>query len=165
MLTFVVAESSALINVERILAGALGLLIGLVGLWAGLKQLKNRKALNRWPTTNGRVVERGVFEPSSILTSAPAYRFSPLVKYIYEVNRQEFNNDRINPQRIQQPTHNTRKWAEKRAASFPEVVVVHYNPEDPGESFLVQTSHAMLYVVVAASCVALLFSAVLLLVK
>ena len=165
MLAFAGAESSTLITMERILASAFGLLIGLVGLWAGLKQLKNRKALNRWPTTNGRIVERGVFEPSSILTSAPAYRFSPLVKFVYEVNGREFVNDRINPQRIQQPAHNTRKWAEKRAASFPEVVVVHYNPEDPGESFLIQTSHVMLYIVVAASCVALLFSGVLLLVK
>jgi hypothetical protein len=150
---------------ERILASGLGLLIGLVGLWTGLRQLKNRKALNRWPTTNGRVVERGVFEPSAISPSAPAYRFSPLVKYVYEVNGQEFVNNRINPQRIQQPAHNTRKWAEKRAASFPDAVVVHYNPEDPGESFLIKTSHAMLYVVVAASCGALLFSGVLLLVK
>lgn len=165
MLTFANAESSAVVTMERVLASAFGLLIGLVGLWAGLKQLKNRKALNRWPTTNGRVVERGVFEPSSIMTSAPAYRFSPLVKYVYEVNGQEFFSDRINPQRIQQPAHNTRKWAEKRAASFSEVVIVHYNPEDPGEAFLIQTSHAMLYVVVAASCVALLFSGVLLLVK
>ena len=35
------------------------------------------------------------------------------------------------------------------AKSFPDDVTVHYNPADPGESFLIQTSRLMLYIVIA----------------
>jgi hypothetical protein len=94
----------------------------------------------------------------------PAFRHAPLVKYVYQVGGEEFTNDRIRPKRIQQPQHNTKKWAQKKAESFPDEVSVHYNPEDPSESFLVQTSRLMLYVVVGSSCLAILFGLLFLLV-
>ena len=50
------------------------------------------------------------------------------------------------------------------AESFPDEVVVNYNPEDPGESFLVQTPKVMLYIVIGASCLAILFGLLFLLV-
>lgn len=50
---------------ETILAGSFGLLIGIVGLWTAFRQLRNREALDRWPTTKGRVIERGVFQPNT----------------------------------------------------------------------------------------------------
>jgi hypothetical protein len=149
---------------ERIISAAFSFLIGTVGLWAGFKQLRNRVALNRWPTTKGKVIERGVYEPYIPTAGPPAFRHSPLVKYIYQVAGQEFTSDRIRPKRIQQPQHNTKKWAQKTAESFPGEVTVHYNPEDPSESFLVQTSRAMLYIVVGASCSAILLGLLFLLV-
>jgi hypothetical protein len=142
---------------ERIISAAFALLIGSVGLWAGFKQLKNRVKLNQWPTVKGRVIERGTYVPDVPTMGPPAFRHSPLVKYVYEVSGREFINDRIRPKRIQLPEHNTRQWAQKRAESFPAEVTVHYNPEDPSESFLVQTSRAMLYIVCGASGVAILF--------
>lgn len=142
---------------EAIAAGAFSLLIGIVGLWTGFKQLRNRTELNRWSTTAGRVIERGTYQVSAAVRSAPAFRHAPLVKYVYQVNGREFVNDYINPKRIQLPSHNTKKWAEKRAASFADDVTVHYNPADPSESFLVQTPKRMLYIVIVASCLAILF--------
>ena len=149
---------------ERILSAAFSFLIGTVGLWTGLKQLRNRVELNKWATTEGRVIERGTFQPDVPMTGPPAFRHAPLVKYVYHVGGKEFTNDRIRPKRIQQPQHNTKEWAQKRAESFPDEVTVHYNPEDPSESFLVQTSRVMLYVVCVASCVAILFGLLFLLV-
>jgi hypothetical protein len=149
---------------ERIISAAFSFLIGTVGLWAGVKQLRNRTKLNHWPTTKGRVIERGTFQPDIPASGPPAFRHSPLVRYVYQVSGKEFTNDRIRPKRIQQPQHNTRKWAQKKADSFADDVTVHYNPEDPSESFLVQTSRAMLYIVCGASCLAILLGLLFLLV-
>ena len=149
---------------ERIISAAFSFLIGTIGLWAGLKQLSNRTELNRWPTTKGRVIERGTYQPFIPAAGPPAFRHSPLVKYVYQVSGKEFTNDCIRPKRIQLPQHNTMKWAEKMAQSFPDEVTVHYNARDPSESFLVQTSRAMLYIVCGASCLAILLGLLFLLV-
>ena len=143
---------------ESIIAGIFGLLIGMVGLWTGFYQLRNRAALNTWSTTKGKVIERASL-------SAPAFRYAPLIKYAYQVNGKEFVNDWIHPKRIQQPEHSSKKWAEKRAGSFAEDVVVHYNPDDPNESFLLQTPKSKLYIVLGCSCAALMFGLFFLLPK
>jgi hypothetical protein len=143
---------------ESIIAGSFVLLIGVVGLWTGFRALKTRVALDRWPTTAGRVVERGTFTPD-YASGPPAFRHAPLVKYVYRVESQDFTNDRIHPKQIQQPRHNTEEWAQQRAGEFRDDVTVHYNPADPGDSFLMQTPKKLLYVVIAASGLAILFSA------
>lgn len=141
---------------EAILSGIFGLLIGLGGLWAGVTALRSRAVLDRWKTTPGKVIERGTFQPSIATMSNNAYRYSPLVKYVYQVEAQEYTGDCIYPKRVQQPEHNTQDWAQKKAASFGENVLVHYNPEDPAEAFLVQTPKAKLYLIIGASCFAAL---------
>lgn len=135
---------------ESIIAGSFALLIGVVGLWTGFRQLKNRKLLDRWPTTSGRVIERGIFEPQ-VPAGTPAYKYAPLIRYRYEVNGMELTNNYIHPKRIQLPRHSTRAWAQKRADEIPDAVVVHYNPDDPLESFLLQTPKKILCTVVVAS--------------
>jgi len=139
---------------EGILAAAFACVIGIVGLWTGFKQLRNRAALDRWPITKGKVIERGTFTPD-YASGPPAFRHAPLVRYVYQVGGKDFVNDRLQPKRIQQPRHNTEAWAQKRAGEFPDDV---YNPADPSESFLVQTSKKTLYLVIAASGLAILFS-------
>jgi hypothetical protein len=149
---------------ERIFSGAFALLIGTVGLWTGLKQLRNRVALNNWPTTEGRVTERGTFQPDTPMLGPAAFRHAPLVRYFYQVGGKEFTGDRIRPKRIQQPEHNTKEWAQKRAESFPDKVTVHFNPDDPSESFLLQTTRVTLYILCGASILAILFGLLFLLV-
>jgi hypothetical protein len=97
--------------------------------------------------------------------STPAFNHAPLVKYAYRVGGREFVNDRIRPKRIQLPERNTRKWARKRAESFADEVTVHYNPADPGDSFLVQTTKGTLYTVIGASCLVILVGLSFLLTK
>jgi Protein of unknown function (DUF3592) len=149
----------------NIAPAAFAFLIGTVGVCAGFKQLRNRAALNGWPTTKGRVIERGTFQPNIATLSKNAFRYTPLVKYAYQVNDQDLVNNYIHPKRIQLPQHSTKEWAQKRAESFADEVTVHYNPEDPAEAYLVQTPKRMLYIVIGASSVALLFGVILLLVK
>lgn len=150
---------------EWIAAGIFGLLIGVVGLWTGLKQLNNRAKLNRWPTTPGKVVERGVYQPNIPSLGPPAFRYAPFVKYVYQVDGKEFINDSVHPKRIQLPGISTYKWAQKKAASYPDEVTVHYNTADPTESYLKQTSFAALVIVVAVSCLVGLYGMVLLLIR
>ena len=141
---------------ERIISGIFALLIGGGGLWTGLMALKNRKILNQWKTTPGKVVERGIYQPDIPMLSPPAFRYSPLVRYTYQVDGKDLENNYILPKRIQAPQHGTRKWAQKKADAFPAEVTVHYNSADPGESYLVQTSKAVLYLLVTISCLVLL---------
>ena len=135
---------------EGIFAGLFALLLAIVLMLTGLRQLKNRAALDRWPTTKGKVIERSTYQPYIPTAGPPAFRHSPLV---------------IRPQRIQQPQHNTKDWAQRTANKFPDQVDVHYNPEDPSESFLVQTPKTLLYTLIGGSCVGLLFGVMLLLTK
>jgi len=148
-----------------IAGGAFALLIGIVGIWTGLKQLSNRKALNRWPTTKGTVVERGTFESNSGSVRKNGFQYCPLVRYTYQISAGDFVNDYIHPKRVQLPQHSTRKWAQQRAESFADEVTVHYNPEDPAESFLVQTPKRILYIVIGASLMAALYGVLLLITK
>ena len=141
---------------ESLIAGIFGLLLGVVGLWTGIKQLKNRGRFSHWKTTQGKVIERGTYEPNAPMLGPPAFRHAPLVRYAYRVNDRELVNDAIHPKRIQRPQHNTLKWAKRKASSFSDDVIVHYNPEDPSESYLVLTSKISLWAVIAASCFALL---------
>ena len=148
---------------ENLIAGIFGLLLGVVGLWTGFRQLKNRALFTRWKTTSGKVIERGTYQPDQAMLSVPAYRHAPLVKYSYVVDGHQFINNSIWPKRIQLPQHNTMKWAQRKAESFPNDVVVHYNPEDASESYLIMTSRLVLYAVVAASIVVLLIGGLFLL--
>jgi Protein of unknown function (DUF3592) len=141
---------------ERIVSGIFALLIGLGGLWTGLRALKNRKILNEWKTTQGKVIERGIYQPNMPMLSAPAFRYAPLVRYSYQVGGKEFVNNCIHPSRIQMPPHNSRKWAQKKADAFADDVTVHYNSANPQESYLIQTSKAALYTLVTLSFLVLL---------
>ena len=143
---------------EKYLAGAFGLLIGLVGLWTSLVQWRNLRALNRWKMTSGKIIERGTFLVETANTGAPAYQYSPLVNYVYQVDGEEFANNSIFPRHIQAPERGTRDWAEKRSTLFTDPVKVFYNPENPAESFLVKTSQTKLYVMGAASVFVTIFT-------
>lgn len=141
---------------ENLIPGIFGLLLGLAGLWTGFKLRKSRSLVERWKTTNGRVIERGTYKPNQPMLSAPAFRYAPLVRYSYRVDGKEFVSNSILPRRIQMPRHNTMKWAERQARSFPDEVTVYFNPQDPAESYLHNTSRSTLYIVLAASSFALL---------
>ena len=149
----------------KVLSVGFAFLIGGVGLWTSLKQLRNRAQLSRWPTAKGTVIERGTFRPDSATATQSAFRYAPLIKYTYQVNDQEFTSDCVHAKRIQLPQHGTQKWAQTSAASFPDEVIVHYNPEDPGESFLRETSRLMLGGVLVASLFAFLIGLILLVTK
>jgi len=141
---------------ENLIAGIFGAVLGLVGIWTGIRLLKKRTLFDQWKTTSGHVIERGTYSPNQAMLSAPAFRHAPLVRYQYEVDGRNFESIWILPRQIQLPRHGSIKWAQRQAESFADEVVVHYNPEDPAESYLTNTSKGTLYVVLISSSVALL---------
>jgi hypothetical protein len=150
---------------ENLFAGIFGILLGLVGVLTALRGLKNRTRLQHWKTTKGRVIERGTYQPDQPMLSASAFRYSPLIRYSYQVDGKDFVSNAIIPRRIQLPQHNTKKWAEKQAATFPDDVTVFYNPSDPAESYLKQASRTALLVVIAMSVLAFLAGTLFLLAR
>ena len=148
---------------EWLAAGLFSLLIGVVGFWTALRHLKSRSELNKWKTTSGRVIERGVFQPNAPSLGPPAFQHAPLVRYSYSVDGKEFVGSCVHPSRLQVPPRSTRKWAQKKAASFPDEVVVHYNAANPGEAYLIQTSRGMLVTVALVGVFMILFGLVILL--
>jgi hypothetical protein len=121
-----------------------------------------RPILDRWATVNGTVVERGTFVPTESDLTVPFFRHSPLVRYQYQVNGETFSSDRIHPKRLVAPARNSLQWAEKRAASFPNEVLVHYNPENPSESFLERVPSSTVYLFFIGGLLALMYAVVLL---
>ncbi|HSE30462.1 MAG TPA: DUF3592 domain-containing protein [Pyrinomonadaceae bacterium] len=150
---------------ENLIAGIFGLVLGLAGIWVGIKGLKNRALADRWHSTKGRVIERGIYQPDQPMLSAPAFRYAPLIRYRYEVGGKEFVSHWILPRHIQLPRHNTKKWAQKQADSFPDELLVRYNPAEPADSYLTNASRTALFVVLGASTVALLVGVLFLLKK
>lgn len=133
---------------EKILTPLVGVLLGIVLIVVAIVKLRELAALKFWKTAPGKVIERGTFCVSHGVRSPSAYQHSPLVKYVYQVNGQEFVNDSILPKHIQLPECRNLQWAEKRAASFPDEVTVYYNPENPGDSFLVRTPKIKIFVII-----------------
>jgi len=148
---------------ENLLAGLFGIFLGVVGVWTGFKQLKNRASFRNWNTTQGRVLERGTYRPPNARFTVSAFQYSPLIKYSYQVDGREIVSNSIFPVRIQLPSHGSLKWAEKKAATYPDEVLVHYNPADVSESYLKLTSRWVLYAVIAGSLFAMSFGGLFLL--
>jgi uncharacterized membrane protein YkgB len=149
-------------SLEAIIAGTLGLLISGVAFWAAFRFLKTRPMLNRWNTVTGIVVERGTFVPTEADLTVPFFRHSPLVRYEYQVAGQTLVSDRIHPKRLVSPARNSLKWAQKRANSFPDEVLVHYNPADPTESFLEHVPNSVVSLYFLGGFLALLYGIMIL---
>lgn len=148
---------------EKLIAGLFGCLLGVVGVITAITLFRKRTQFSQWKTTKGQVIERGAYQPDIPMLSAPAFRYAPLVRYTYTVDGKDFISNTIFPRRIQLPQHSRKDWAQKKAASFPDSVIVHYNPQNPAESYLVMTSKLTLSLVIAASLFALAVGALFLL--
>ena len=161
-MVYLVLGETIMGSLESTIAGILGLFIGGVAFWAALRLLRMRLVLDRWTTVNGVVVERGTFVPTESDLTVPFFRHSPLVRYQYQVNGETLSSDRIHPKRLVAPARNSLRWAEKRAASFPNEVLVHYNPANPSESFLERVPNSTAYLFFLGGLLAFMYGVMLL---
>jgi hypothetical protein len=112
-----------------------GFLFGAIGLgiaiW-GWSVLSNARASLSWPTTEGRVVFSEVDHSTD---SEGGDSYSADIVYRYEVDDQEYENDRV---RFGENSSSNRGPAEDLVERYPvgRNVDVHYEPDDPDNSVL-----------------------------
>jgi Protein of unknown function (DUF3592) len=109
--------------------GLMTLAFGALALWAGRRMHKDIVRGRAWPTTDGRILERGVGAPMA----AQSRSYLPRVRYSYTVGERDFVNDQVYLHR------QSGGWASKvqlLVDGLPDLVPVHFDPQDPARSFL-----------------------------
>jgi len=123
---------------RRKMAAWIVLVIGLFAVVSGVSLGLKTWQITRWPTVEGRVVSRKVEwgGPEAVGAGPPAFRFVPKVTYLYEVNGTKFEGGRIRySSRV-----GKKKYAQAIVDALPDIVTVHYNPENPAEAYLFMDS-------------------------
>ena len=109
-----------------------------------------------WPTVPGQILERGVGEAMS--TRGP--NFLPRIKVRYAVGEKEFTGDQVY---LIRGTGNTAPAVQSLVDGLPNPVPVHYDPENPADSYLIATPMSTYWILIAFSGGALLLGALQLL--
>ena len=101
-----------------------------------------------WPTVPGKILERKVGEPISAKRS-----YMPYVKYQYDVGDKHFINDQVY---LIKRTGGLHDEIQKLVDGLPDPVPVHYDPNNPGDSFLIVNPTGTKWILVGAGALALL---------
>lgn len=137
------------------------LVLGTVGLFAGVSLLRTSMKVGGWPVVEGRLTEKGIGPSTTTGASRAGRYFEPKIKYTYTVDGKGYTGDRLGPA--------VAAYGEAQAkalvAELPEQVQVHYNPQNPAEAFLQATSYLPAILALLGGLGSLLVGAVLLLSK
>lgn len=106
----------------------LTIIFGVTALWIARRARALILRSRDWPTVQGRILERGVGEAMGARRS-----YLPRVKYTYSVGGKSFTGDQVYQIRRTGWIYRT---VRKLVDGLPEEIAVHYNPENPAESYL-----------------------------
>lgn len=125
---------SAKIGLGVMFITALVALAGIAVFSIGWTELNESIASSGWPTTDG-VVELAEIQRSDRRDSEGRYRYSPQVKYRYQVNGTTFKNDRIGPLEM---AFTSEADTRRVIAGYPsgKTVQVYYSSSDPSRALL-----------------------------
>jgi len=120
--------------------GSFGMLfmIVIVGLFLGpsgfIKLIKSRRS-RRWPVVDGKILESKIIHRSTKRRYEGSYVYVPIVKYLYEVNEEPFENDTV---RYGGANSNIVSYAQTVCDKYPSgsQVKVYYNPKNPEDAVL-----------------------------
>ncbi|MFT3692063.1 MAG: DUF3592 domain-containing protein [Kofleriaceae bacterium] len=113
-----------------------------------------------WPTVKGTITERGLGDQIATART-PGATYMPRAVYSYEVDGKSYTNDQV---WLIRGTGATADAAKKLVDELPNPVDVHYDPENPAQSYLLTNSHAMYYVSLIFGIVLLVVGALQLLI-
>lgn len=131
------------------LFAALFLAFGGLALWGAFRVSSDIRKGRSWPTVPGKVLERRVGEPMGT-----RYRsFLPVVKYTYVVDGKEYTNDQVY---LIRRTGGMSSTMQKLVDSFPDPVPVHYDPNDPSQSYLIVNPTSTSWLLVGFGALAIL---------
>lgn len=117
--------------------------------WLHRETLRKRK----WPTVDGRLIERGV--GAYLPGSRGAY--VPLVKYVYVVAGHEYVGDQCY---LVRATGALPRQVQALVDRLPEQVRVHYDPADPRDAWLLETPRGYYWLLLGVSLLAALVGVV-----
>jgi hypothetical protein len=133
---------------KRYIFAALFFLFGGTALYMGFHVGGEIAEKRDWPTVPGKIMERRVGEAIS-----PKRNYMPYVKYQYDVAGKHYINDQVY---LIKRTGGLHDEIQKLVDGLPDPVPVHYNPKEPGESFLLVNPVGTKWLLVAAGGFALL---------
>jgi hypothetical protein len=138
------------------LAPWLLLLIGAVALYVGNQRLAQVRATEQWPTTDGKVISTSVESRGT----GNQVTYHALILYEFRLHGAVFHGTRLG---IGDQDFRSRAEAQQVTDRYPpgRDVLVHYNPNVPGESILQPGSTTWFWVVVGLGGVFVLLGLVL----
>lgn len=113
-----------------------GVLLGALGMWAGLRAMRAQASARAWPAVTATVVHRGVARATAANLGSPAFQFTPEVRYRYAVDGTWFESASWFPPAVHRPPRGTAAWARRLADGVPDLVVIRYDPAAPSVSCL-----------------------------
>jgi hypothetical protein len=120
--------------------GGTFLLVGGILAFIANNQRKQSRLARGWPTVTGSVLSTGLSESTNTTTDAngmmsTSTSYVPVVEYLYEVNGQSFQNNRVFPGRV---LGFGRRAAARVIANYSPGMntAVYYDPANPAESVL-----------------------------
>jgi hypothetical protein len=122
---------------------------GVVAIGFAHRLHRERKAKRAWPTSPGKILERGVGEPMRSVSRA----YLPRVKYAYSVGGKDYVNDQVY---VIRRTGSLKSSVQKLVDRLPDPVPVHYDPDDPTKSYLLENPRSTTWILVCFGIVALL---------
>ena len=133
----------------KYIIAAVFLAFGALAIWGAFRVSGDIRKGRSWPTTQGKILERRVGEPMGT-----RYRsFIPVVKYTYVVDGKEYTNDQVY---LIRRTGGMHAKMQKLVDSFPDPVKVHYDPKDPGSSYLISNPTSTSWLLVGFGALAVL---------
>ena len=125
----------------------LTLFIGSVALWMAFYVFRKVGRDRNWPTVPGEIMERGLGDVVGVENPAS---YAPHVKYRYSVGGKEYVNEQVyTVGKIGYP----RDKALRLVNDLPNPVPVHYNPQDPSESYLLANPRWVGWLILAMGAV------------
>lgn len=139
---------------KQLAYGVLTIAFGALALYLAFHVSSEVRGKRDWPTTTGRIKERGLGER----TGTRGQRVVPRVVYEYTVGGKTFVNDQVH---LLANTGLEPADAQKLVDEMRDPVTVHYNPKDPAQSYLLPSSMTWFYILLPAGIVLLLIGALL----
>src|SRR6185503_4917611 len=131
----------------HLIYGLLFLFFCVLAFWAARYFSRELRRTRDWPTVPGRILERGVGEPMGT-----GRTYMPRVRYAYRVDGKEYTGDQVY---VIRRTGNLPGAVQKLVDSLPDPVTVHYNPQNPTQTWLIANSWGMFWLLLAVGLLAL----------
>jgi len=136
-----------------VIAAVFVLVLAIGAIVAGTGYARKANAMRGFQMTTGRVVARDVVAITGDRTEGrwgDGGGWAPRVAYAYSVDGEDLTGDRV----AYAPSGLKRSVAERRAAAYPDEVLVWYDPANPRDAYLERHTPRLGRVLVAAGVIA-----------